>query len=176
MNENMETLFGDYLSDLYPDWLAELPTLLDYFIHIELDTGEHLPAKLGDIYFVGVGTIGKYEKHIPKRYILKTGIIIVPLKRNNVQLKAIEASAVLLLKRDALYSLLKLSPDLIKLYDELLAQQQQEKDFRTHLLEISKGDRLTLFREKFSQVIPLITRRELAKFLDTSEEFLRQRF
>ncbi|MBD1422568.1 cyclic nucleotide-binding domain-containing protein [Sphingobacterium chuzhouense] len=81
-----------------------------------------------------------------------------------------------MIQRHDLYQLAENYPVTIQLYDQLLAKQEQAADFRELILEMPKAERLEAFRSKFSTIIPLISRTELASYLGVSREYLRRLF
>lgn len=166
----------DYLNDVFPTWKQEVPKFMDYFEELHLEAGEPLPSQRGDIYFITSGAIGKYEKMIPKRYITMRELIIIPFDSKPLLFVALEDSSILFLQRPDLYRLARDYSVTIQLYDQLRAKQEKAVDFRATLLEMPKAERLEVFRSKFTRIIPLITRTELAKFLGISREYLRKIF
>lgn len=171
-----KAVLTDYLNAIFPSWETEVPTFMDYIEEIKMETDEPLPSQRGDIYFVSIGAIGKYQKKIPKRYITTGELIIIKFDSRPLLFRALEDSCVMLLQRHDLYRLADLYPVTIQLYDQLLAKQEQSADFRETLLEIPKAERLEVFRSKFGRIIPLISRTELALFLGVSREYLRRLF
>lgn len=171
-----KTNLTDYLNDVFPTWKQEVPTFMDYIEEIHLEMDEPLPSLRGDIYFVSRGAIGKYQKKIPKRYITPGELIIIKFDSKPLFFRALQDSCIMLLQRRDLYRLANLYPVTIQLYDQLLAKQEQSADFRELVLEMPKVERLEAFRSKFSSIIPLISRTELAKYLGVSREYLRKIF
>lgn len=171
-----KTPLTDYLDAVFPTWKREVPTLMDYIEEMNLDAGEPLPSQRGDIYFVSSGAIGKYQKKIPKRYITTSELIIIPLDSKSLLFRALQDCCIMLLQRPDLYRLARDYPIMIELYDQLRVKQEQSADFRETLLEMPKAERLEAFRNKFSRIIPLISRTELALYLGVSREYLRRLF
>lgn len=169
----MKSTFEIFLSTVYPDWPIDFPDLPDYVEPFVIESGEFLPGQLGDIYFVGEGSIGKYEKSRPKRYILPRELIFTPLTRHRYQFIALEKSVVYFLDRKKLYELAAIYPKHIVLYDLLREQHQKEMDIRAHLLSLDKIERLEAFRLHYRMILGLVARQELAKFLCVSREYLR---
>ncbi|WP_270087389.1 cyclic nucleotide-binding domain-containing protein [Sphingobacterium sp. SYP-B4668] len=165
-----------YLSQLYPLWQQKSPLLLDYFEHRVFETGEFVDVYPGDLYIVNKGTVGKYYKKTPKRYILRHELIMVPSERSGFNFKALESCHLWMLSQQKLHDILSRYPQSHVLQQLLLSKQQQSLDFRTQLLELPKADRLSFFRKQYSTVIPLISRTELAQFLHISGEYLRRLF
>lgn len=169
-------LLTDYLNSIFPTWEKEVPTFMDYIEEINLEIDEPLPNQRGDIYFVSSGSIAKYHKKIPKRYITPGELIMIKFDSKPLFFRALEDSCILLIQRHDLYQLSANYPVTIQLYDQLLAKQEQAADFREMVLEMPKVERLEMFRSKFSRIIPLISRTELATYLGVSREYLRRLF
>ena len=166
----------NYLTELWPDWRQEIPHLLDLFNELTLEEGELLPNQRGDIYYLIWGTIGKYSKKEPLRYIDTGELIIIPLKPSLLLFKALIRTKVMLLQRPALYKIVEECPRSIILYDEILSRQQESSEFRNSILKLPKGQRLEAFRSRYSRVTAIISRKELADFLKISIESLRKQF
>lgn len=174
--KNNPTELDIYLSSLWPEWQHEIPDLLTRFQELHLEQDEFLPSQRGDIYFLAWGTIGKYGKKEPLRYISSGELIIIPLKPAVLQFKALIPCKVMLLPRADLYKIVELYPRSIQLYDELLSKQQESIDFRSTLLKLPKAARLEAFRARYAPVTAIINRKELAEYLKISIQYLRQHF
>ena len=170
------TTIDNYVTNIWPEWRNETPNLMDSFDELTLEYGEILPYQRGDIFYLASGTIGKYHKKEPIRYIDTGELIIIPLKPNILLFKALTDSTVMLLQRDALYRIVRQFPESIVLYDQLLSSQQESIEFRNYILKLPKGDRLEAFRVRYPAVSSLISRKELAEFLNISIESLRKAF
>ena len=166
----------NYISFLWPHWRTDIPQLPDAFEELTLDNGELLPYQRGDIFYLVSGTIGKYCKKEPIRYISTGELIIIPLKPRILLFKTLTGSKVMLLRRDALYRIVGEFPKSIILYDELLSKEQESDEFRNYLLKLPKGNRLEAFRARYPMVPSLVNRKELAEFLNISIESLRKIF
>ncbi|WP_437918761.1 hypothetical protein [Sphingobacterium sp. LRF_L2] len=175
MNEE-NAFLATYLTSIFPEWKKEVPLLPTYFEEIQLERGEPLPSQRGDIYFVQRGTIGKYLKNIPQRYIQANQLIIVPLIAKPPLFKALEDSTILLLPLPVRYQIARQYPCMIEVYDHLRAKQEKDVDFRTSILEMPRTQRLKAFRSKFERLDVLLPRIELAQFLGISREYLRKIF
>ncbi|WDF66929.1 hypothetical protein PQ465_11490 [Sphingobacterium oryzagri] len=173
INENKEKL-ERYLGRLWPQWKQEIPHLLRDFEELHLESGEHLPSQRGDIYFIASGIVGKYIKNAPIRYSSNNEVIIVPLKPSTVQFRVLADATVFVLERSVLYQIVEQHPRSIMFYDELLIKQQQAIDFRYDLLQLPKAARLDALRTKYPPLMGLLSRTELAAFLDISKEYLRR--
>lgn len=166
----------DYLEKLSPNWKENFPQLKNYFEEIHLLEDELLSNQRGDIYYVNDGIIGKYERKLPQRYILRNEIIIVSILHSNLQFKALQESHLWVISRQSLHRVVALYADIMPIYDNMVHQQQEALEFRLQLLEMPKSERMDFLRSKFASVIPHITRKELAQFLNISEEYLRRIF
>lgn len=164
------------LTEVFPSWLQEIPELPDHFQECVLEPHEYLSLQRGDIYLVSGGSFGKYDRKEPIRYILPGELIIGPLKRNHTVFKSLNGSRAYLLDRPTLYRISQQYPHTLELYDELLQKQLEAMEFRQHILSLPKGERLEYFRSKYAPVLPIISRKELASFLQISVELLRKIF
>lgn len=172
----MENKFTIFLSKLQSQWKIDLTELSQYVEVFTLEEQEQLPGYLGDIYFIGSGAIGKYERNTPKRYIITDQLIFTPLDRHRLNFIALQKTEVYFLDRKKIYHIAQSHPDFIVLYDLLREQNQVEISYREQLLSLDKSQRLDKFREHYAIIIPLIPRIELALYLDISREYLRQIF
>ncbi|NGF55399.1 Crp/Fnr family transcriptional regulator [Parapusillimonas sp. SGNA-6] len=172
----MGNTFELFLDTVYAPWRREIPDLPNHIERLEIDSGEHLPCLPGDIYFVGGGTLGKYERKRPIRYAAQEELIFVPLERHRFRLLALESSLVYFMDRKGLYELSIRYPTHIILYDLLRERHQQDIAFREYLLALDKRDRLEAFRQRYGNVLNLVPRTEIASFLCLSREYLRQIF
>ena len=75
-----------------------------------------------------------------------------------------------------LYELHQHYAGIIQLNHRFWLDHHKHLEYRSTLLEDPKAERLEVFRQDFQSVIPLITRKELAQYLNLSEEYLRRLF
>jgi len=172
----MENTFELFLDTVYAPWRREIPDLPDHIERWEIGSGEHLPCLPGDIYFMGSGTLGKYARNVPVRYMVQGELVFIPLERHRFRLLALESSLVYFMDRKSLYALSIRYPTHIILYDLLRERHQRDIAFREHLLTLDKRDRLEAFRQRYAHIPGLVTRQEIARFLCLSREYLRNIF
>ena len=169
----MDNSFALFLDSGYAPWRVELPGLSDHIERIVVHSGEYLPCLPGDIYFVGSGTFGKYERNNPVRYIAQQELVFIPLERHHLQLLALEKSVIYFIDRKRLYELSIHYPTPIILYDLLRERHQKDMEFRMHLLTLHKRDRLEVFQKRYAHVLNLVSKSEIARYLCLSREYLR---
>lgn len=178
MKTKLSKLLHEYLFKLEPNWNTLFPDLEEYLeIHYFLPQ-ETLSLEMGAGYFLLEGIVGKYRAARPLRYILPEELIQAPLHINDtkIRFKALSETYLYKISQKMLYKLPRKYPKLLPLYHQILFLHQHQVDYKLHILEHDKAERLTIFRQKYSEVVPLISRKELAQYLNMSEEYLRKLF
>ncbi|MFD2553094.1 Crp/Fnr family transcriptional regulator [Sphingobacterium tabacisoli] len=176
MNSNTHSGLDQYLSSIKADWKIHYPDLEKHLQLEQLYASEWLYHEQGCIYLLLEGVLGKYKKNIPLRYVLPHEPIIILQEQSPTRFKALTHALLYKIDQQKLYELHRLYSDIAQLYHRIWLNHHQYLEYRNNLLEYRKGERLEVFRKDFQVVIPLITRKELAQYLNLSEEYLRQLF
>lgn len=172
----MEYSITSFFTELYPSWQEHFPELPSHLECMTVEPGEQLPGYLGEIFFIKRGTIAIYQRKKPERFVPAGQIIIMPLMRHRLHLVSLEETKLYCLDRKKLYQLSEEQPRYIVLYDLIRERHDDENSTRGRILSLHKSERMDAFREYYPNVIPLISRQELADYLFISREYLRQIF
>ncbi len=172
----MKADLHSFLSKFDKDYQEVVPNFWKHINIVSLFEGHNLSNNLGDIFLVSSGYLVKYCEGKPERYIGAGELIIVPLSSHMNYYKSLTNSKVYQLKRKRLYSIIKKSPESVILFDKIREVHSHQLHFRYRVLKLPKKKRVEYFRENYNIILNLISRKELADYLDISTEYLRRSF
>ena len=137
---------------------------------------DRLPVSPGDIYFLAEGVILKYEDEKICRIIKPQQLVFVPLHPHNKRFCALSDCRLLVLGRSSLYDILAAYPRVLYIYDGLLDLWHEQSQDRADLLAMTKLLRVEYFKSMHGDVINSMSRRDIARYVGVSEEYLRRLF
>lgn len=170
----MKADLHSFLTKFDKNYLDVVPNFWKYINTVWLFEGEHLSNSLGDIFFVSSGYLAKYCEGKPERYVGSGELILVPLSTHMNYFKSLTSSRVYQIKRKKLYSIIKKSPEALMLFEKIKEVHSHDLAFRYRLLKLPKNKRVEYFMENYAMIINLISRKELADYLDISAEYIRR--
>ncbi|MBE8721159.1 hypothetical protein C4F40_10530 [Sphingobacterium sp. Ka21] len=137
---------------------------------------DRLPVSPGDIYFLSEGVILKYDGEKICRIIKSQQLIFVPLHPHNKRFRALKDCRLLVLGKSNLYSILEGYPRIVRIYDGLLDLWHAQSQGRVDLLAMTKLQRVEYFKSMHVDLFNYMSRRDIAGYVNVSEEYLRRLF
>ncbi len=165
-----------FLSKFDKNYQQIIGSFWKYINTVSLSEGEYLSNNLGDVFFISSGYLGKYCQGSPDRYIGPGELVVIPLSSHLNHFKSLTDSKAYRIERKSLYLIIKKFPESLPLFEEIKEIHLHDLQFRYRLLKLPKRERLKYFKKSYPSIATIVSRKELADYLDVSTEYLRRFF